>query len=111
MGHSQGKFTYDDRVSGFNAGASSDAHRNFLWLPYIPGFVSETEQINLPVVTGPLSGCPTTRYLRGGAYYVGHPGTVDDPANAQTIAAKGFWNGYAATLGAHQRTGCNVARV
>jgi hypothetical protein len=108
LGHSQTKFRVQDRVSGFNAGASGDAHRNFLWLPYIPGYVSEIAQGNLPVITGPLSGCPTTRYLRGGQWYVGHPGTVDDHNHAQSIAARGYWNAYAATLPPHQRAGCNV---
>ncbi len=109
LGHSVGKFGVSDRVSSLTAaGPSGDSHRNLRWLPYIPGFVSEVQQQNLPVITGPLSGCPTTRYLRGGEYYVGHPGTVDDHNHADSIAARNFWNAFAATLPPHSRTGCNV---
>jgi hypothetical protein len=110
LGHSRGKHGYEDRISDFKAGASGDAHRNFLWLPYIPGVVSEILQGNLPVLTGPLSGCPVTRYLRGGQYYVGHVGTADDPNSQQTTDAKKHWNKFAKKLAAHARAGCNVFR-
>lgn len=111
LGHSQGKFGHKDRVSDFKTGNSGDAHRNFLWLPYIPGFVSEIEQTgNLPVMTGPLSGCPVTRYLRQGKVYVGHVGTSNNATDQQTIDAKRYWNAFVQTVPVHSRSGCNVLR-
>ena len=110
LGHSRGKIGKSDRVSDFKAGASGDAHRNFVWLPYMPGLVSEVEQTNVPVLTGPLSGCPMTRYVRSRRTYVGHVGTADDQNSQDTISAKNYWNAYVATLPPPARSGCNVFR-
>jgi hypothetical protein len=107
LGHSKGSFSTKDRISSLKAGASGDGHRNFVWLPYIPGYVSEVEQTNLPIITGPLSGCPTTRYSRGGKTYVGHPGTEDHHDSANSQAARAYWNSFA--LSTYVR-GVNVLR-
>jgi hypothetical protein len=110
LAHSKGSFFKSDRVSDFKAGQSGDAHRNFIWLPYIPGYVSEVVQANLPVITGPLSGCPVIRYRRNGTTYVGHVGTEDNPNSPATINAKTYWNNFVAGVPPGNRAGCNVAR-
>jgi hypothetical protein len=110
LGHSKGKIGFSDRISGFKDGVSGDSHRNFRWLPYIPAYVSEIEQGNLPVLTGPLSGCPVTRYVRGVTTYVAHVGTVDEPTDQRTIDAKRRWNRFARNVAVGALTGCNVAR-
>jgi hypothetical protein len=79
-------------------------HRNYQWLEYVPGFVSEVPQGGMDVLTGPMSGCWITRYIRAGVQLVGHVGTAADAAHAQTIAAKAAWNGFA---GAGAATGFN----
>lgn len=75
-------------------------HRNYQWLKWVPGFVSEVPQNGMDVLTGPMSGCWITRYMRGGIQMVGHVGTDMDPANANSVAAKAAWNGLVAAGGA-----------
>ena len=66
----------------------SKAHRNYQWLEWRPGMVSEVEQNNIDVLTGPMSGCWITRYTRLGVVCVGHVGTDSTATNPNTISAK-----------------------
>jgi hypothetical protein len=91
------------RSSTTNMGAHTKAHRNFVWLPWLPGLVSEIRVAGVDVLTGPMSGCWITYYPRGGVNYVGHVGTDTDPAN--TIAAKAGWNGFTGPLAHGTTTG------
>jgi hypothetical protein len=84
-------------------------HRNFLWLPWIPGVVSEVPSAGMNVLTGPLTGCWVTRYTRNGVQCVGHVGTELDANTPNSLAAKGSWNAFAGGVGA-QFAGFNVAR-
>ena len=59
-------------VAGTNA---NKVHRNFKWLPWYVGDISETT-LNCDVLTGPMSGCILVSYRRAGVSYVGHIGTV-----------------------------------
>jgi hypothetical protein len=87
-----------DMVPGTNPKASK-VHRNFKWLPWYKGDISETD-LNTDVLTGPMSGCILASYTNGGVRKVGHIGTVDvvpGPYDAAAVnaAVKGLWNGYA----------------
>lgn len=84
------------RTSALGAGHVAKAHRNFVWLAWIPGIVNEIRPNGMDILTGPMSGCWITSYLKGGVQYIGHVGTEDDPASANSIAAKGAWNTWAA---------------
>lgn len=85
------------RTSETLIGQSSKPHRNFIWLEWMPGLVSQVQANGFDVFTGPMSGCWIMSYLRGGKRYIGHVGTDMDPTNANTIAAKRSWNDFAAT--------------
>ncbi len=63
-------------VAGANPSANK-AHRNFKWLPWYEGDISET-LLNYDVLTGPMSGCclVTYRQAAGGPLFAGHIGTV-----------------------------------
>lgn len=89
---SEGFFT---KTSQANVGHHANkAHRDFLWLPWIPGNINEVATNGMDVLTGEMTGCIVTRYQRGGANYVAHLGTDNnDPgANAKV---KQQWNAFA----------------
>jgi hypothetical protein len=86
------------RTSALGVGHVAKAHRNFAWLAWIPGIVNEVRPNAMDVLTGPMSGCWITSYLRGGVHFIGHVGTEDDPTTANSIAAKGAWNTWAASV-------------
>jgi hypothetical protein len=69
-------------------------HRRFLWLPWIPGHITEVPLEGTDVLTGPMSGCKIVIYRRGGKTYVGHIGT-DIASVARTAAVKECWNSFA----------------
>lgn len=76
-------------------------HRNFKWLPWYKGDISETD-LNMDVLTGPMSGCILVSYMSGGNIKAGHVGTVDTsvPNHAAiNLAVKGVWNAFANTPG------------
>jgi hypothetical protein len=70
-------------------------HRNFQWLGYYPGGVSEVAFDNLDVLSGPFSGCWMMVYKKDGATHVGHVGTKDDTAHAVSKAVKTAWTDFA----------------
>jgi hypothetical protein len=98
------------RTSNVAAGPTARVHRNFVWLEWLPGFVSEVATGGIDVLTGPMSGCWIMLYTRGGVQYVGHVGTEDDPNTANSIAAKGAWNAYGAAAAPGSITGFDPAR-
>jgi len=86
------------RTSGFAPGAGAKQHRNFRWLSWWPGFISEVRLEAVDVLTGWMSGCWIMVYNRGGHTYVGHVGTVggNPAAVADSLAVKACWNAWAA---------------
>ncbi len=71
--------------------------RNFKWLPWYEGDISETE-LDCDVLTGPMSGCILASYRRGANLMVGHIGTVTvSEAAPQSINdnVKNLWNQWA----------------
>ena len=88
----------NQRVSQMTAGANPEqakVHRNFQWLGYYGGAVSQVSFDNLDVLSGNFSGCWMTVYKKDGIRRVCHVGTVDEPAHNKTIAAKKAWNEFA----------------
>jgi hypothetical protein len=84
------------RTSVTRLGQVGKDHRNFIWLEWLPGLVSEVRPNGIDVLTGPMSGCWITSYLRGGVHYVGHVGTDMERNHPNSIAARGAWNTFAA---------------
>ncbi|MGH9404249.1 MAG: hypothetical protein ACRD3D_00260 [Terriglobia bacterium] len=95
------------RVSTTGAGAVAKAHRNFVWLEWLGGVVSEVNPNGIDVLTGPMSGCWILSYLRAGVRYVGHVGTVMLPTDPQSIAARAAWNNFAPGVHMAARAGFN----
>jgi hypothetical protein len=93
--HIQAQFDRQ-RTSTTGVGPVAKAHRNFLWLEWVPGVVSEIQPNGMDVLTGPMSGCWIVSYLRGGTHYIGHVGTDNLPTTANSIAARNAWNTFAA---------------
>ena len=72
------------RQSAVVAGANPNkVHRNFKWLPWYEGDISET-LLDYDVLTGPMSGCVlvTYRKVAGGPFYAAHIGTVTVTASS-----------------------------
>jgi hypothetical protein len=87
------------QMSTVTAGELTDArkvHRNFIWLPWLRGVVSEVQPGGMDVLTGPMSGCWIMSYLRNGVHYIGHVGTDETHGSANSIAARNAWNTFAA---------------
>ena len=82
------------KTSTTGAGHIAKAHRNYQWLEWRPGLVSEVVQNGVDVLTGPMSGCWITRYTRLGAVCVGHVGTEFTHASRSSVAAKAAWNAF-----------------
>jgi hypothetical protein len=100
------------RVSQLSAGTNqSKVHRNFQWLGYYGGAISQVPFDNLDVLSGNFSGCWMTVYKKDGITRICHVGTVDDPAHAKTRAAKDAWNAFANANPHSIQRGFNPARV
>jgi len=100
------------RVSQISPGENqAKVHRNFQWLGYYGGAVSQVAFDNLDVLSGNFSGCWMTVYKRNGITYVCHVGTVDDPVHAKTKAAKKAWVDFANENTAAIKRGFNPART
>jgi hypothetical protein len=68
------------RQSSVATGAhATKAHRNFKWLPWYEGDISET-LLDHDVLTGPMSGCALVTYRKaaGGPRYAAHIGTITE---------------------------------
>ena len=95
------------RVSGTGTGAVTKTHRNFVWLEWLGGLVSEVQPNGVDVLTGPMSGCWITSYLKNGVRYVGHVGTVMAAADPLSVAARAAWNNFAHGLQMGAMSGFN----
>ena len=95
------------RVSKTGVGTTAKLHRNFRWLEWIAGVVSETETNGRDVLTGPMSGCWIMSYTHVALPYVGHVGTDTNAGTANSIAARGAWNGFGAAAPPGSITGFN----
>jgi hypothetical protein len=71
-------------------------NRNFRWLEWIGGMVSEVPLNGVDVLTGPMSGCWIMRYMRNHVSCVGHVGTVMTPTDQLSIDARNAWNTFSA---------------
>ncbi len=95
------------RVSATGVGQVAKVHRNFVWLEWLGGLVSEVAPNGMDVLTGPMSGCWITEYMRGGVRYIGHVGTVMTATDPASIAARTAWNNFAAGKTLGTRSGFN----
>jgi hypothetical protein len=84
------------RVSTTGVGQVAKGHRNFVWLEWLGGVVSEVRPNGMDVFTGPMSGCWIMSYQRNGVQYIGHVGTVNEHAHADSVAARTAWNNFGA---------------
>lgn len=66
-------------------------HRNFRWLPWIPGKVSYVPLAGDDVFTGPFTGCWVSIFDMGGVQHVGHIGTETDSTTANTRQVRAAW--------------------
>jgi hypothetical protein len=75
-----------------NPGAGPDPTRNALWLPWIPGKVSYVAaNVNVPILTGEMSGCWLVLFRMRGALCFGHIGTEDNENSSNSAQAKNAW--------------------
>ena len=89
---STGVFT---KTSAVQAGVGPKAHRNFKWLPWLPGAISEVALVGADVLTGPMSGCWLVTYRKAnGVPHAGHLGT-DVASPVRTAAVNAAWNVFA----------------
>ncbi|HEX3877401.1 MAG TPA: hypothetical protein VHW24_10465 [Bryobacteraceae bacterium] len=89
---STGVFT---KTSGIQAGAGAKAHRNFRFLPWLSGRISEVDLVGSDVLTGPMSGCWLISYRKpNGVPHAAHLGT-DVASPVGTAAVNNTWNNYA----------------
>ena len=83
------------KTSAVTAGAGPKAHRNFKWLPWVSGRISEVALVGSDVLTGPMSGCWLVTYRKAnGVPHAGHLGT-DIASPAGTAAVNATWNNFA----------------
>lgn len=88
---------FGPKTSTTGTGHGDKAHRNFNGLEWRPGLVSEVATHGTDVLTGPMSGCWITRYMRNGVQCVGHVGTEHTHSSANSVAAKLAWNRFRPT--------------
>jgi hypothetical protein len=92
LAESTGVFT---KTSAVRAGSGPKAHRNFKWLPWLPGAISEVALVGADVLTGPMSGCWLVSYRKpNGVPHAGHLGT-DIASVVRTNAVNNAWNNFA----------------
>jgi len=80
-------------------------NRNFQFLHYVPGMVTEVPFNGIDVLTGPMSGCHIAVYKRNGVLCVGHIGTYMEPTSVKSLAAKQAWNDFAKDNSMHIQGG------
>lgn len=97
------------KTSAVSAGVNAKAWRNFQWLQWKPGFISEV-RMTPDVLTGPMSGCDLVIYRRNGFTCAGHLGT-DVGAAAKNTAVKNTWNQWAQTHAGDVIAGFNPFRA
>ncbi|MES2771720.1 MAG: hypothetical protein V4623_07030 [Pseudomonadota bacterium] len=86
---------FHTKSSLIQAGTHPKSHRNFRWLPWLPGAISETTLQEMDVLTGPMSGCWLVKYRNpNGVLCVGHLGTdIANPLSTQAV--NNTWNNFA----------------
>ncbi len=75
-------------------GPSADRKKQFLWIPWIPGSISEVAgDVGLDIITGPMSGCWIVNYMKESEFrqYTGHIGTYNTTDSPESVAAKAKW--------------------
>lgn len=77
--------------STVSAGTNLKTHRNFRWLPWIPGAVSFVTLAGEDILTGPFTGCWVAIFDLAGTRYVGHIGTDLSPDHPNSIQVKEAW--------------------
>jgi hypothetical protein len=98
------------KTSDIQVGTGPKAHRNFVWLPWLPGGISEVPLVGADVLTGPMSGCWLVTYNDGaGVRHAGHLGT-DIASPAGTAAVNTAWNQFATANAAQVIGGFNPLR-
>jgi hypothetical protein len=93
---SSGMFSNKTKTSGIAAGLNQKVRRNFNFLTFYPGVVTQTTLDQADVLTGPMSGCWIMLYKDNGVVKVGHVGTFMTPDNPKSVAAKAAWTQFAA---------------
>lgn len=89
---STGVFT---KTSSVQSGTGPKTHRNFKWLPWLPGAISEVALVGSDVLTGPMSGCWLVTYRKpSGVPHAAHLGT-DISSQTKTDAVNNAWNAFA----------------
>ncbi len=73
--------------------AHPNAHRNFRWLPWIPGKISYAPLAGSDLFTGPFTGCWVVIFRLGPATCLGHIGTDASPITPNSPQVKAAWNG------------------
>ncbi len=98
------------KTSVVQAAQGPKARRNFKWLPWLPGGISEVALVGSDVLTGPMSGCWLVTYRKAnGVPHAGHLGTdVASPVN--TAAVNNAWNAFAVAHAADVIGGFNPLR-
>jgi hypothetical protein len=86
-----------EKTSRIIEGTGRREHRNFQWLEYFPGAITEIPLGKLDVLTGKMSGCWIVIYKKppDGVLTVAHIGTEDSPQADGTVAVKNAWNTFA----------------
>ena len=82
------------KTSGVVTGANPKVRRNFNFLTYYPGVVTQTT-LETDVLTGPMSGCWIMLYKHNDVLKVGHVGTFMEPTDEKSIKAKEAWTPFA----------------
>lgn len=104
---STGVFT---KTSTVQPAPGPKAHRNFKWLPWLPGAIAECALVGEDVLTGPMSGCWLVSYRKAnGVPHAAHLGT-DVASAARTTAVNGAWNALATARPADVIGGFNPLR-
>jgi hypothetical protein len=86
------------KTSSIVRGTDSKDYRNFRWLEYFPGFITEIPFCRVDVLTGEMSGCWIVLYKREGIEYVGHIGTFSTPTHHLTLIVRNAWMAFATNV-------------
>ena len=69
----------------------SKAHRNFRWLPWVPGKITYAPISGTDILTGPFTGCWVVIFRMGAQVCLGHIGTKTDAMTPESLAVKAAW--------------------
>jgi hypothetical protein len=77
-------------IPSVNPSKRDQGHRNFIWLPFRPGLITEVQSDGVDVLSGPFSGCLMVTYRKNGKQYVAHLGT-GEKGSPETLNVKAAW--------------------